>query len=496
MKSTTMHRVVALAATAVTLSAACGGDASSAEKSGGEATPLTLRLGTVEERRRPVRPLRRRVRPLGGGDLRRIDRRRGGLGGGAVESRVRADAGDDGERRRDRPRAGPNPGVGRTRRHQPAGAAGTVPRRQPRAAQRDRRQRAGRRDVRRPRHARSRGIGAVARFAAPPARLRTTAAHRGGLRRRPAAGTDLGRLVPTRPRDRCRTGRRGPRRRRPCRHRRCRDGAQPGTDLPALGTFTANITFYPKVNALVANAEVLDSLSDDQRDVLRQAATDTTAYAVDTNPTEHDLAEQYCADGGSVALADAADLAELAELAAPVLAELEADDTTRRIIGEIRELKSTVAADPATAAAACGPVVEEASDATGSESGADVPPEEVSELPDGVYRVEISLDDVEAAGLSNADGPTGIWTLEIDDGTWVQSCVPLDLPGTDCGNTPSRWHPRGRTTSVAPETRSGSCMTTRCSASCKAASCRPPVSWGTVSPGLTSTWTGRSTGTR
>ena len=95
-------------------------------------------------------------------------------------------------------------------------------------------------------------------------------------------------------------------------------------DLPTLGTFTANITFYPKVNALVANAELLDSLSDDQRDVLRRAATDTTAYAVDTNPTEHDLAEQYCADGGSVALADAADLAELAELAAPVVAELEA----------------------------------------------------------------------------------------------------------------------------------------------------------------------------
>ena len=66
-----------------------------------------------------------------------------------------------------------------------------------------------------------------------------------------------------------------------------------------------------------------------------------------------------------------------------------------------------------------------------------MPPEEVSELPDGVYRVEISLDDVEAAGLTNAAGPTGIWTFEVDDGTYVHSCVPLDLPGKDCGNAPS-----------------------------------------------------------
>jgi hypothetical protein len=77
----------------------------------------------------------------------------------------------------------------------------------------------------------------------------------------------------------------------------------------------------------------------------------------------------------------------------------------------------------------------EASDPTEATSDVtEAAPEELSELPDGVYRVEISLDDVEAAGHNNSDGTTGIWTIEIDDGTWVGSCAPLDLPGTDCGN--------------------------------------------------------------
>jgi TRAP-type C4-dicarboxylate transport system substrate-binding protein len=170
-------------------------------------------------------------------------------------------------------------------------------------------------------------------------------------------------------------------------------------NLSEFGTFTANITFYPKVNALVANAEVLESLSDDQRDALRTAATDTTAYAVASNRTEADLAAEYCAFGGSVALADAADIAELAELAEPVFAWLEADDATRRIIGEIRELKSTVTVDSANAAAACEPPVDTTPSAGTDAAG--VP----SELPEGVYRPPAN------------DG--GIVTIEIRDGVWT-----------------------------------------------------------------------------
>jgi hypothetical protein len=62
-------------------------------------------------------------------------------------------------------------------------------------------------------------------------------------------------------------------------------------------------------------------------------------------------------------------------------------------------------------------------------------PDEVAAIPDGTYRVELSLADVEAAGGSNASGSTGTWTLEIEDGTYALYCQPLDQPGTDCGHS-------------------------------------------------------------
>jgi hypothetical protein len=62
---------------------------------------------------------------------------------------------------------------------------------------------------------------------------------------------------------------------------------------------------------------------------------------------------------------------------------------------------------------------------------------QVSTVPAGVYRTEIPLEAVDEANISNNSGWTGIWTLEIKDGTYVLSCRPLDMPGQDCGTTTS-----------------------------------------------------------
>lgn len=69
-------------------------------------------------------------------------------------------------------------------------------------------------------------------------------------------------------------------------------------------------------------------------------------------------------------------------------------------------------------------------------SGAGEPRATEGPLPDGIYRGEVTPEDVEAAGLNNAQGWTGTWTLEVDDGTYTVSCRPLDQPGQDCGQAP------------------------------------------------------------
>jgi hypothetical protein len=62
-------------------------------------------------------------------------------------------------------------------------------------------------------------------------------------------------------------------------------------------------------------------------------------------------------------------------------------------------------------------------------------PERVSELPDGTYRAEISVEDVARAGLSNGDGLSGLWTVTVEHGTYVLTCRPIEARGRDCGTS-------------------------------------------------------------
>ena len=174
-------------------------------------------------------------------------------------------------------------------------------------------------------------------------------------------------------------------------------------DLPAFGTFTANITFFPKVNTVAANKLAFEKLTPERQDVLRRAATETLGYVESTNKSEHDMAAGYCAQSGGVAIADDSTLSELTTLAQPVVAELEHDAFTKRLISEIRTMKANTA-NPDPLPAACtrpthtAPVTTDTGGATVS-------------FPEGVYRTNSPVDGV--VTMSYIDG---VWKRFREDG--------------------------------------------------------------------------------
>jgi TRAP-type C4-dicarboxylate transport system substrate-binding protein len=180
--------------------------------------------------------------------------------------------------------------------------------------------------------------------------------------------------------------------------------------LPAFGTFTANITFFPKVNTVAANKLAFEKLTPERQDVLRRAATETLGYVESTNKSDHDLAADYCAANGGVALADDSTLSDLTTLAQPLVAELEHDAFTKRLISEIRTMKAqTTTPDPLPVA--CARKTHEAPVTTDTGVG-------TATFPEGVYRTNSPVD--------------GVVTMSYIDGVWKRIKENGDL---DCEAT-------------------------------------------------------------
>lgn len=70
-----------------------------------------------------------------------------------------------------------------------------------------------------------------------------------------------------------------------------------------------------------------------------------------------------------------------------------------------------------------------------------VAPKEVSDFPDGVYRTQLTVRDLQNRDIydySNA----GLWTLIVNSGTYELDCRAISDPTLDCGNS----HPYGTAT--------------------------------------------------
>ena len=120
--------------------------------------------------------------------------------------------------------------------------------------------------------------------------------------------------------------------------------APPGSFL------TGNVVWFPRVNALFASDATASSLSDAQREILEEAASETFAFASELVPTS-DTIDAFCSGGGQLVAAEPRDLEALARAARPVYAAMERDPATASFIERIRELK--VSSEPAVLPTSC-----------------------------------------------------------------------------------------------------------------------------------------------
>jgi TRAP-type C4-dicarboxylate transport system substrate-binding protein len=185
------------------------------------------------------------------------------------------------------------------------------------------------------------------------------------------------------------------------------------------GTATGNVTFFPKVNSLVINADVWAGLTADQQAIMTDAAADTRDWAIVNVTSDHDAALQRCANGFGIVLASDEDLAGLIEATAPVVAELREDPATAAVIDEITALRDALPpaeTEPVTCDPAPLPTTPSVPD-----TAAAAPAGNSAEFPEGVYRHELTIEEVVDAGIFGNDAPNfaGIWELTFADGAFI-----------------------------------------------------------------------------
>jgi TRAP-type C4-dicarboxylate transport system substrate-binding protein len=186
---------------------------------------------------------------------------------------------------------------------------------------------------------------------------------------------------------------------------------------------TSNVVLWPKVFVLSMSQERFDALTEEQQGWVREAAHMAVLASVSGDHDEDAAAAELCEQDVTFSVADPGQLAAMRTKLQPVLDRIAADPQSGPMLARIQEL------------AAAHPEIDVPDLRDGCHAGGGVlgnVPATNSALPDGVYRVEISAEDVAAADVRNGGGWSGIWTLTIRDGSFQLGCRPLDRPGADC----------------------------------------------------------------
>jgi len=205
-------------------------------------------------------------------------------------------------------------------------------------------------------------------------------------------------------------------------------GAEGGVGMTAASNITGNVVLWPKILVFSLSQKRYDSLSDDQREWLQQAADSAMRASIDGTGDETAKALEVCERGGRIVDASTAQLADLRAAWRPMIEALAADPESGPLMADVEALAAKHPdADVLEVPASCRL-------ATASAAEPALPPQP-SMLPEGVYRVQITMQDLDAAGMNNAGGWTGTWTMTIENSMFNLTCKVLDNPKVDCGTS-------------------------------------------------------------
>ena len=202
-----------------------------------------------------------------------------------------------------------------------------------------------------------------------------------------------------------------------------------GGNTTEAGNVTANVVLWPKVFVLAMSQQRFDALTDKQQDWVREAADKAMQVSVDATYDETSIAQDLCGKGTRFIAASPDQIAALRTSLQPVLDGLAADPANGALLTEIQAIAANHP-EPEVPT-----VPEDCQQGTTDEQSAGGAPDQPSNLPDGEYRVEITTDDVAAAGWTNGPGHSGMWTLRVHNSTYEMRCRQLDDPGIDCGHS-------------------------------------------------------------
>lgn len=207
-------------------------------------------------------------------------------------------------------------------------------------------------------------------------------------------------------------------------------GYEKSDSRDAAQRVTGNVAVSPKLMVLSISSQRWESLSDQQRAWMQDAADQAVAAArsADFAGAEEQSAEALCAEGFGFDFASEEELRELRTAVQPMIDDLSAAE-------ESAELMEAVLAAAEKHPQPDSPRVSESCATADGSIPAGAPA-----IPDGIYRAQNSVEDVENAGLSNGPGNSGIWTLTVTGGEYALTCRVLDHPDDDCGgayNDPS-----------------------------------------------------------